>query len=80
MDQKFYHISILPEACLDALRISPNGVYVDATLGGAGHSLRIASRLTTGRLICIDRDGEAIQNAHTRLAPVWDRVTIVKSD
>ncbi len=80
MDQKFYHISILPEACLDALRISPNGVYVDATLGGAGHSLRIASRLATGRLICIDRDDEAIQNAHTRLAPVWDRVTIVKSD
>ena len=80
MDQNFHHISILPEACLDALRISPTGIYVDATLGGAGHSLRIARQLTSGRLLCIDRDDEAIRNAYTRLAPVRDRVTIVKSD
>lgn len=80
MEQNFHHISILLEKCLDALRISPEGVYVDATMGGAGHSLRIAERLTTGRLICIDRDDEAIENAETRLAPVRDRVTIVKSD
>ncbi len=80
MDQNFHHISILPEACLDALRISPDGIYVDATMGGAGHSLRIAERLTGGRLICIDRDDEAIRNARDRLAPVWERVTVVKSD
>ena len=80
MDQNFHHISILPEACLDALRISPDGIYVDATMGGAGHALRIAERLTGGRLICIDRDDEAIRNARDRLAPVWERVTVVKSD
>ena len=80
MDQNFHHISILPEACLEALRISPDGVYVDATMGGAGHSLRIAERLAGGRLICIDRDDEAIRNARDRLAPVWERVTVVKSD
>ena len=70
MDQKFYHISILPEACLDALRISPNGVYVDATLGGAGHSLRIASRLTTGRLICIDAMAKPFK-MRTRALPLY---------
>lgn len=80
MSQNFHHISILAVSCLEALRISPDGVYVDATMGGAGHSLRIAERLAGGRLICIDRDGDAIQNAEERLASVRDRVTIVKSD
>ena len=78
---EFHHVSILPDACLEALRIRPDGVYVDATTGGAGHSLRIAERLGAGgRLICIDRDDEALENAKTRLAPVWERVTTVKSD
>ena len=80
MEQNFHHISILLDACLEALRISPAGVYVDATMGGAGHSLRIAERLAGGRLVCIDRDDEAIANARERLAPVWERVTVVKSD
>lgn len=80
MSQNFHHISILAAPCLEALRISPDGVYVDATMGGAGHSLRIAERLAGGRLICIDRDGDAIQNAEERLASVRDRVTVVKSD
>ncbi len=80
MEQNFHHISILLDACLEALRISPTGVYVDATMGGAGHSLRIAERLAGGRLVCIDRDDEAIANARERLAPVWERVTVVKSD
>lgn len=78
---EFHHVSILLQPCLDALNIKPDGVYVDATTGGAGHSLRIASALGEGgRLICIDRDDEALENAKTRLAPVWDRVTTVKSD
>ena len=78
---EFHHISILLNECLDALAIKPDGVYIDATLGGAGHSLRIAERLTAGgRLICIDRDDEALANAEKRLAPVRDRVTLVKSD
>ena len=54
---EFHHVSILLEPCLEALHIKPDGVYVDATTGGAGHSLRIAERLhDTGRLVCIDRD------------------------
>ena len=78
---EFHHVSILLQPCLDALNIKPDGVYVDATTGGAGHSLRIASALGEGgRLICIDRDDEALENAKTRLASVWDRVTTVKSD
>ncbi|MDY3617538.1 16S rRNA (cytosine(1402)-N(4))-methyltransferase RsmH [Agathobaculum sp.] len=78
---EFHHVSILLDACLDALQIKQDGVYVDATTGGAGHSLEIAKRLSdSGRLICIDRDDEALQNAKTRLAEVWQRVTPVKSD
>ncbi len=77
---EFHHVSILLEACLDALRIRPDGIYVDATTGGAGHSLRIAQRLDSGRLICIDRDDEALENAKDRLRDVWQRVTPVKSD
>ena len=78
---EFHHVSILLQPCLDALNIKPDGVYVDATTGGAGHSLHIAQKLGEGgRLICIDRDDEALENAKTRLASVWDRVTTVKSD
>ena len=78
---EFHHVSILLEPCLEALQIKPDGVYVDATTGGAGHSLRIAERLhDTGRLICIDRDDEALENAKDRLKNVWQRVTPVKSD
>ena len=77
----FHHVSILLKPCLEALAIKPGGVYVDATTGGAGHSLRIAERLhDTGRLICIDRDDEALENAKERLRDVWQRVTTVKSD
>ncbi|MBS7225062.1 MAG: 16S rRNA (cytosine(1402)-N(4))-methyltransferase RsmH [Clostridiaceae bacterium] len=78
---EFHHVSILLHECLDALEIKPDGVYIDATLGGAGHSLRIAERLGEGgRLICIDRDDAALANAETRLAPVRSRVTLAKSD
>ena len=78
---EFHHVSILLEPCLAALQIKPDGVYVDATTGGAGHSLRIAERLhDSGRLICIDRDDEALEHAKIRLKDVWQRVTAVKSD
>ena len=78
---EFHHVSILLEPCLEALHIKPDGVYVDATTGGAGHSLRIAERLhDTGRLVCIDRDDEALENAKVRLKKVWQRVYTVKSD
>lgn len=78
---EFQHVSILLSECLDSLHIRPDGVYVDATLGGAGHSRHIAERLTEGgRLIALDRDDMALENAKTRLADVMDRVTLVKSD
>lgn len=77
----FFHISILLAPCLDALAIKPDGVYIDATLGGAGHSRHIADRLTAGgTLLCIDRDDEALANAEARLAPVRGRVRLCKSD
>lgn len=66
--------------CIEALRIRPDGIYVDGTLGRAGHSTEIAQRLTTGRLVCIDRDMEAIVAARERLAPWMDRVTLVHSN
>ena len=74
---EFHHVSVLLEECLDGLNIRPDGIYVDGTLGGAGHSSRIAARLTTGRLIGIDRDPVALNAARERLAPYADRVTLV---
>ncbi len=73
----FCHVPVLPEACIDGLRIRPDGIYVDGTLGGAGHSARIAAKLTTGRLIGIDRDPVALKAAAERLKPYGDRVTLV---
>ena len=77
---EFYHVSVLLEECIDALNIRPDGIYVDGTLGGAGHSSQIAKRLTTGRLIGIDRDPVALKAAGERLAPYMDRVTLVHSN
>ena len=76
----FHHISVLLQECLDGLNIKPDGIYVDGTLGGAGHSSQIAARLTTGRLIGIDRDPKALKAAGERLAPYADRVTLVHSN
>ena len=74
---EFIHKSVLLDECIEALNIRPDGVYVDGTLGRAGHSREIAKRLTTGRLICIDRDMAAIEAAQERLAPWMERVTLV---
>ena len=71
------HVSVLLNECIENLNIKPGGVYLDGTLGLGGHSYQIASRLTTGRLICIDRDETAIERAGKRLAPFGDRVTLV---
>ena len=68
------------DECIQALNIKPDGIYVDGTLGGAGHSSQIAARLTTGRLIGIDRDPKALKAAGERLAPYSDRVTLVHSN
>ena len=74
---EYTHKPVLLDECIDALNIRPDGVYVDGTLGRAGHSREIARRLTTGRLICIDRDQAAIDAAQERLAPWMDRVTLI---
>ena len=76
----FHHVSVLLEECVTGLNIRPEGIYVDGTLGGAGHSCRIAEGLTTGRLIGIDRDPVALKAAGERLAPYGDRVTLVHSN
>ena len=77
---EFHHISVLLDECIEGLNIRPGGIYVDGTLGGAGHSRRIAERLTTGTLIGIDRDPIALKAASERLAPYQDRVTLVHSN
>ena len=77
---EFHHVSVLLDECLDGLAIKPDGIYVDGTLGGAGHSSQIVKRLTTGRLIGIDRDPVALCAAGERLAPFADRVTLVHSN
>ncbi len=65
---EFKHISVMLEECLQGLNIRPDGIYVDGTAGGAGHSLEIAKRLTGGRLIAIDRDPTAVETAVKRLS------------
>ena len=78
--KEFHHISVLLDECLEGLAIKPEGIYVDGTLGGAGHSSQIVKRLTTGQLIGIDRDPVALAAAGERLAPFADRVHLVHSN
>ena len=77
---EFYHVSVLLNECLDGLKIRPDGIYVDGTLGGAGHSSQIAKRLTNGRLIGIDRDTTALNAAGERLKEFGERITLVHSN
>lgn len=63
----FKHVSVLLEETIDSLNIKPDGIYIDGTAGGAGHSREIAKRLTTGRLIALDRDPDAVKTATERL-------------
>ena len=80
MEENYGHKPVLLHECLNALAIKPDGVYVDGTLGRAGHSLEIVRRLTTGRLIALDRDETAIEAATCRLGDYMDRVTLVHSN
>jgi len=77
---EFTHRPVLLDECIEGLNIRPDGIYLDGTLGRAGHSREIAKRLTTGRLICVDRDDAALEAAQTRLADWMDRVTLVHSN
>lgn len=75
----FEHKPVLLEACLTGLNIKPTGTYLDGTVGGAGHSVEIAKRLTTGKLLCTDKDREAVAVASERLRQ-YHAVTVIKSD
>ena len=78
---EFNHKSVLLQETIENLNIKPDGIYVDGTLGGAGHSYEIAKRLSDkGRLIGIDQDADAIAAATERLAEYKDRVTIIRSN
>ena len=77
---EFHHVSVLLWECIEGLNIKPDGIYVDGTLGGAGHSSEIVKRLENGRHIGIDRDNVALKAAGERLAPWADKVTLVHSN
>lgn len=76
----FAHYSVMAKECIESLAIDPNGIYVDATLGGGGHSSLIAAKLQKGLLIGIDQDRDAIAAATQRLAPYGERFKAVKSN
>ena len=80
MSEEFTHRPVLLDECIQGLNIHPDGIYLDGTLGRAGHSREIARRLTTGRLICVDRDQAALDAAGERLAGWMDKVTLVHSN
>ena len=78
---EFRHKSVLLDESIEALQIKPDGIYVDGTLGGGGHSYEICRRLSDkGRLIGIDQDAAAIEAATVRLGEFKDRVIIVRSN
>lgn len=77
---EFNHTSVLLNECIEGLNIKPDGIYVDGTMGGAGHSSVIAKALKTGRLVGIDQDEDAIKASTERLAQFGDRVTIVRDN
>jgi len=75
--QTYSHRPVLLDECIEGLRIRPGGLYLDGTLGRAGHSREIARRLDTGRLVCIDRDQAALDAAQDRLAGCLDKVELI---
>ena len=76
----FNHITVLLNEAIEGLNIKPDGIYVDCTLGGAGHSCEILKRLTTGHLYCFDQDDVAIEAARKRLEQVGKQFTIIRSN
>ena len=77
---EFKHYSVMLEETIEELKIRPDGIYMDGTLGGAGHSSEIAKRLTTGHLYGIDQDAAAIETATERLKPYKENVTVIRNN
>ena len=77
---EFKHISVLLDETIEGLNIKENGIYIDCTLGGGGHSLEIVKKIKSGRLICIDQDIDAIEAAKVNLKDYIDKITFVKSN
>lgn len=79
MPMDFNHVSVMLGECIEGLSIKPDGIYLDGTAGGAGHSFEIAKRLTTGRLIALDQDPDAIQTATERLSG-FEQATVIQAN
>jgi len=77
---EFSHVSVLLNESIEAPRIKPDGIYADGTLGGGGHSLKIAEKLDTGRLLAIDRDSDALKAAKKRLSGYESKITFIKDN
>lgn len=77
---EFKHISVLKDECIENLNIKPDGIYIDGTLGRGGHSEEILKRLSTGKLIAVDKDIEAINTAQERLKEYGDKLILVHDD
>lgn len=77
---EFKHCSVLLEEAVEQLRVKPDGVYADGTLGGGGHAYEVCARLSDGHLYGFDQDGDAVRAAGERLAPFGDRVTIIRDN
>ena len=77
---QFHHYSVLLNETIEALSVKPDGIYVDGTLGGAGHAYQVCKRLTSGHFYGIDQDEAAIVTAGKRLKEFGDRVTILRNN
>ncbi len=77
---EYFHVPVLYDEVIDGLKIKPDGIYLDGTLGGGGHTRGILDRLTTGRLIANDKDADAIENAKDKLSDYAEKITYVHDD
>lgn len=77
---EYFHVPVLYDEVIDGLKIKPDGIYLDGTLGGGGHTRGILERLTTGRLIANDKDADAIENAKDKLSVYAEKITYVHDD
>ncbi len=77
---EFNHKPVMLDECIEGLKINPDGVYLDCTLGGGGHSSQILARLKDGRLIAVDKDADALRSAKKRLESYEDKITYIHDD